>query len=466
MSGSRNATVVKRDGSSQRINLNKILTRMQTLIEMEPPLDFDVNQVLAVVQEVIAHFRNGISTTELDEIACKQLAHKSAYHVQHHALAARIFISDLQKNVQTEHAKHGPPVDYGVCDLDTVNFLSLYESAGAELHPRFISRLSEDEWIETRSCITPSRDFLFELTGATMLSNKYLWRTPDERHIETPQLMYYRMALFYADAPCEVGSVYDALSLHQLSFPTPAYFNTGLKSGNCNPCFLGTIAEDSIDGIAQNVVDSMKISKHCGGYGLSFLPIRSNGSLIRSAPNARSGGIVNFANIFNSVGRGVNQGGKRKGSIALYLNPWHADIYEFLDLRKVTGKEERRARDLFYGLMIPDLFMERCEAGGMWSLFNPDDVQDLVWAWGDDFRQRYEAYEKDGTLVKRTVKAQDLLHYIYRTANETGMPYMIFEDAVNSKSNQKHIGKIQCSNLCTEGKLFLRAMTFVMATCT
>ena len=432
--------VIKRNDEKQHIDLQKIITRLRGLaFDIQPALDLpDQALVNLATQGILKNFFVGIRTDELDRIAWEICARKSAFHTDYHALAARLFASNLQKNVKVLHRQHGD------------SLMRVYGLLPCPLSARFLERLESPEWTPSLECLDPSRDFCFNFMSINMMFQKYLWRKPNGGEaIETPQHLYYRVALNLAETPGEVTELYDALSLGYYSHATPTFFNVGLKKGNINPCFLATM-EDSIEDIADTVKEAMFISKHCGGYGVCAYQLRSDGSIIHSAPNAHSSGVIPFAGVFNNVARAVNQGSKRKGSIALYLCLWHADIEAFLDLRKAIGKEERRARDLFYGLMINDEFMRRVEGDESWTLFDPSEVVDLLELYGEQFSERYGWYEQNTGLGKKTMRARDLMRAIHAAAVETGMPYLIFLAATNEKSNQKNLGLIKCSNLCTE----------------
>lgn len=459
--------VTKRNGEEQALDLNRITKRVMLAIQdSEPKLNLTIHDVFELIGCIVSGLKPSVTTAELDEIAIATCINKPSIYTDHHQLGTLLFISNVQKHVEHTHQALLQLVN----DTDMTPMCAIYHSIGVELHDRFKERLSRPEWVQTQMVIDESRDKRFDYVAISMMRQTYLWRTRkllekqdghciphivvngESSHlIETPQWLYYRCALLCATTPEDVKPIYDALSLHRLSLSTASLLNLGLKSGNPNPCFLACISDDSIDGIGERCLDAMQISKRCGGYGLHFSKVRCKGSPIRSAPGASSAGIVPFVQIFNAIGKAVNQGNKRKGSIAIYLDVWHYDLLDFLDLRKVTGKAEHRARDLFYGLMLPDLFFKRCKDDQNWSLFDPNVIPiDLNELSGCAFEHAYTTLENDLSVPRKTLPGRDVLWAIFNAVLETGMPYLIFSDAANSKSNQQHLGKIHSSNLCTE----------------
>jgi ribonucleoside-diphosphate reductase alpha subunit len=297
--------------------------------------------------------------------------------------------------------------------------------------------------------VVHARDFDYDYFGFKTLEKSYLLKL-DGKVAERPQLMLMRVAVgIHGDDIERVIETYNLLSERYFTHATPTLFNAGTNNAQMSSCFLMTMKEDSIDGIYETLKNCAVISKYAGGIGLAIHNVRASQSYIRGT-NGTSNGIVPMLRVFNNTARYVDQGGgKRKGSIAVYLEPWHADIFAFLELRKNHGNESDRARDLFYALWVPDLFMKRVKENGTWSLMCPNESPGLADCWGDDFEQLYERYEREGK-TRQTIKAQQLWFAILDAQVETGTPYMLFKDACNRKSNQQNLGTIKCSNLCTE----------------
>lgn len=299
------------------------------------------------------------------------------------------------------------------------------------------------------TAVNHNRDKLLDIFGLKTLECGYLLRGRDGQLIERPQYLFMRVAIaIHGQDIDKVLRTYEMLSTKRMMHATPTLFNAGTRAGQLSSCYLLTMKDDSIDGIFSTLSDCAQISKHAGGIGIAASNVRSKGSLIRST-NCESGGIVPMLRVFNASARYVNQAGRRNGSIAIYLEPWHSDIEEFLELRKTYGNEEQRTRDLFTALWVPDLFMERVENGGQWSLMSPSDAPGLDNVWGDDFKVLYEKYESEGNFVRK-VDARELWGKILSSQMETGLPYMLYKDACNAKTNQSNMGTIRCSNLCSE----------------
>ena len=379
-------------------------------------------------------------TTELDELAAQTAASFATHHPDYAVLAARIEVSNLHKETEKsfskvmstfhhyKHPKTGEPaplVSKEVYDVVMANKNSL---DGAVLH---------------------NRDFDFDYFGFKTLEKSYLLKI-DGHIAERPQHMLMRVSVgIHLGDIDRVLETYNLLSQRFFTHATPTLFNAGTPNPQMSSCFLMCVKEDSIDGIYDTLKNCAVISKYAGGIGMSVSNVRASHSYIRGT-NSTSNGIVPMLRVFNNSARYVDQGGgKRKGSIAAYIEPWHADIFAFLDLKKNHGNEMDRARDLFYALWIPDLFMERVQTNGSWTLMCPNECKGLDGAWGPEFNAMYEKYEAEGK-GRKTIKAQQLWFAILDSQVETGTPYMLYKDHCNSKSNQQNLGTIKCSNLCTE----------------
>jgi ribonucleoside-diphosphate reductase alpha subunit len=377
---------------------------------------------------------------ELDELAAQTAASFSTQHPDCSILAARISVSNLHKMTKKSFS-------------ETIHDLYTY------LHPKTklpASLISEEVNLVVQqhkdvldAAVIHDRDFEFDYFGFKTLEKSYLLKI-DGVIAERPQHMIMRVAVgIHMDDIPRVLETYSLLSQRYFTHATPTLFNAGTPNPQMSSCFLLCMKEDSIDGIYDTLKHCAVISKYAGGLGLALSNVRASASYIRGT-NGTSNGIVPMLRVFNNTARYVDQGGgKRKGSIACYLEPWHADIFPFLDLRKNHGDENQRARDLFYALWIPDLFMERVQANSTWTLMCPNECPGLDECHGDKFKELYERYESEGK-GRQTIKAQDLWFAILDSQVETGTPYMLFKDHCNNKSNQKNLGTIKCSNLCTE----------------
>lgn len=431
--------VIKRDGNPERVSFDKITRRLQVLCQLEPALASDVDPVL-VTQKVVQGVYNGVHTAQLDHLAAETAAYMGSLNPGYNVLAARIAISNLQKDTSESL-------------LETARTLHTYVNSKTGLN----SALIADDVFEVianntealEAAIKYERDFNYTYFGFKTLERSYLFRV-DGKIVERPQHMLMRVAVgLHKDNIPAVIETYDLLSQQLFTHATPTLFNAGTPRPQLSSCFLLTMKEDSIEGIYDTLKQCALISKSAGGIGLAAHRIRASNSYIRGT-NGTSNGLIPMLRVYNDTARYVDQGGgKRKGAFAIYLEPWHADIFDFLDLKKNHGKEENRARDLFYGLWIPDLFMKRVETGGDWSLFCPNEAPGLFDSWGKEFEEKYERYEQEGR-ARRVVKAQELWFAILESQIETGTPYMLYKDACNGKSNQQHLGTIQSSNLCTE----------------
>jgi ribonucleoside-diphosphate reductase alpha chain len=425
--------VTKRDGSREPVSFDQVLRRIQGLANNLEHVNPDL-----VAQKVCSQISDGIHTSELDEFAAETCAMMQArHHPNYGKLAARIMIDNHQKC--TSSTLHGVTELLDNADLLSDTYLeSAYEHI--VIH-RIVKSQFED-------MIDYSRDFLFDYFGFKTLEKGYLLQV-NGKVVERPQHMWMRVAIQLHGIDFEkVKETYDALSLGYFIHATPTLFNAGTRHPQLSSCFLLTMDEDSIKGIYKTLGDCAQISKWAGGIGLAVHDIRAKDSRIHGT-NGKSTGIVPMLKVFNDTAKYVNQGGKRNGSFAIYIEPWHADIEDFLRLKLNTGAEEERARDLFYGLWIPDLFMERVESDGMWSLMCPAECPGLANVWGDKFRELYCGYEAAGKF-RRQVSAKKLWQTILDAQIQTGTPYLCYKDAANSKSNQQNLGTIRSSNLCTE----------------
>lgn len=429
--------VLKRDGRRESVKFDKITARIERLCY---GLDSAFVQPIEVAMKVVSGIYDGVTTFELDNLAAETAASMTTKHPDYATLAARIAISNLHKNSLKSFS-------------GTMKMLYQYVDPKTGENASLISK---DTWkvIQKNAALLDStiiydRDYGYDYFGYKTLEKSYLLKL-NGKIVERPQHMLMRVAVgIHGEAIDKVIETYDLLSEKWFTHATPTLFNAGTPKPQLSSCFLLTMKEDSIDGIYDTLKQCAKISQSAGGIGLSIHNIRATGSYIKGT-NGTSNGIIPMLRVFNDTARYVDQGGgKRKGSFAIYLEPWHADIFAFLDLRKNHGKEEMRARDLFYALWISDLFMKRVEADGEWSLFCPNQCPGLADAYGDDFEKLYEKYESEGKALK-TVKAHDLWFQILESQVETGTPYILYKDAANKKSNQKNLGTIKSSNLCTE----------------
>ena len=428
--------VIKRNGRKESVKFDKVTARIEKLSYRLSSL---VNPV-DVAKKVIEGIYEGVPTTELDNLAAETAASLTTKHPDYAILASRIAVSNLHKNTVKSFS-------------ETMYMLYNYvdKRSGKKL-----PLIADDVWqiIEENaelldSSIIYDRDFAFDYFGFKTLEKSYLMRI-EGRVAERPQHMYMRVAIgIHKNDIDSVIKTYNLMSERWFTHATPTLFNAGTPKPQMSSCFLLTMKDDSIDGIYDTLKQTAKISQSAGGIGLAIHNIRATGSYI-GGTNGTSNGIIPMLRVYNDTARYVDQGGgKRKGAFAIYLEPWHADVFEFLDLRKNHGKEENRARDLFYALWISDLFMKRVEANDDWSLFCPNEAPGLSDCWGADFEKLYTDYEAAGK-ARKTVKAQDLWFAILDSQIETGTPYLLYKDAANGKSNQQNLGTIKSSNLCTE----------------
>jgi ribonucleoside-diphosphate reductase alpha subunit len=429
--------VLKRDGHRESVKFDKITARIEKLCYgLDPKF---VNPV-EVAMKVINGLYDGVSTVELDNLAAEIAASMTTRHPDFAKLAARIAVSNLHK-VTSKSFSNTMKRLYTYVDPKT--------GENAPLISKETWKVIHENAAELDEAVLYDRDFSYDFFGFKTLERSYLMKV-DGKVVERPQHLLMRVAIGIhgEDIPAAIET-YNLLSEKWFTHATPTLFNAGTPKPQLSSCFLLTMKDDSIDGIYDTLKQTAKISQSAGGIGLSIHNVRAKGSYIKGT-GGTSNGIVPMLRNFDMTARYVDQGGgKRKGSFAIYLEPWHADIFDFLELKKNHGKEEMRARDLFYAMWIPDLFMKRIEDNEMWSLFCPNEAPGLADCWGEDFERLYEKYEKEGKYRKQ-VKAQDIWFEILEAQIETGTPYMLYKDAANRKSNQKHLGTIKSSNLCTE----------------
>jgi len=430
--------VVKRDGRRELVKFDKVTSRIQALCK---GLNTDYVDPVVIAKEVIRGIHDGVTTEKLDRLAAETAASHATKHPDFNKLAARIEISNL-------HKKTNPKFSELATEL--VNYLHPVTKAAAPLLSKEVYDIIQANAQVLDDAIDYERDFEFDYFGFMTLCRSYLLKMNNEI-AERPQHMFMRVSVGMHKGDIEnVLRTYDLMSRKYFIHATPTLFNSGTPRPQMSSCFLLTVQDDSIDGIFDTLKRCACISKYAGGIGLSMHKIRARDSYI-CGTNGASNGLVPMLRVYNDTARYVDQGGgKRKGSFAVYLEPWHADVEDFLELKKNHGKEERRARDLFYALWVPDLFMERVKSGGMWSLFCPNEAPGLADVHSEEFRALYTKYENTPGLARKVVKAQNLWMKIVASQVETGTPYMLFKDACNRKSNQQNLGTIRSSNLCTE----------------
>uniref|UniRef100_A0A6C0H635 ribonucleoside-diphosphate reductase n=1 Tax=viral metagenome TaxID=1070528 RepID=A0A6C0H635_9ZZZZ len=421
--------VIKRDGKIESVSFDKILARIKSI--SSDLLNIEIKQLVFKISEQLY---DNILTSKIDELTAQQSITMCTIHYEYSILASRIMHSNYHKNTENEFSKV---------------MKNLYENG--LLSDKFYDYVLKygdilDGWIDYK------RDLLIDYFGFKTLEKSYLLKV-NGVPVERIQHLWMRVALSihcneYFDDLSLVKDSYDLLSQKYFIHASPTLFNCGTKFGQLSSCFLLGMEDDSLDGIYSTLTDCAKISKWSGGIGIHVHNIRGKNSKINGT-GGLSTGLVPMLQVFNSTARFVNQGGKRNGSIAIYLEPWHSDIDDFLEMKKNHGDEESKARDLFYALWIPDLFMKRVEENKMWSLFSPSDVIGLDNVYGKEFELLYESYELK-KVYKKQVKAQELWYNIMKSQIETGVPYICFKDSVNNKSNQSNIGTIKSSNLCAE----------------
>ncbi|BFZ24519.1 hypothetical protein BsWGS_27558 [Bradybaena similaris] len=429
--------VLKRDGRTETVHFDKITSRIQKLCY---GLHKDFVDPAAITLKVISGLYNGVTTVELDNLAAETAATMTTKHPDYAILAARIAVSNLHKESKKVFS-------------DAMADLYNWINPKTGKHSPMISKETFDIIMKNadrlNSAIIYDRDYSYNYFGFKTLERSYLLKI-NGKVAERPQQMLMRVSVGIHENDIDAAiETYNLLSEKWFTHASPTLFNAGTNRPQLSSCFLLTIHSDSIDGIYETLKTCALISKSAGGIGVNVHCIRASGSYI-AGTNGMSNGLIPMLRVYNNTARYVDQGGnKRPGAFAIYLEPWHADIFDFLDLKKNTGKEEQRARDLFYALWIPDLFMRRVEANGNWTLMCPHECPGLADVWGEEFDQLYEKYEAEGK-GRRTVAAQKLWYAIIESQTETGTPYMLYKDSCNRKSNQQNLGTIKCSNLCTE----------------
>ncbi|MEL4307191.1 ribonucleoside-diphosphate reductase subunit alpha [Joostella sp. CR20] len=428
--------VVKRDGRKEPIMFDKITARVRKLC-------YGLNELVdpvKVAMRVIEGLYDGVTTSELDNLAAEIAATMTTTHPDYARLAARISVSNLHKNTKKSFSE---------TMADLYNYVNPRTGKDAPLLSDEVFEVIQKNADKLDSMIIYNRDFGYDYFGFKTLERSYLLKL-NGKIAERPQHMLMRVSVgIHLDDIDSVLETYELMSKKYFTHATPTLFNSGTPKPQMSSCFLLTTKEDSIDGIYDTLKQTAKISQSAGGIGLAIHDIRATGSYI-AGTNGTSNGIVPMLKVFNDTARYVDQGGgKRKGSFAIYLEPWHADIFDFLDLKKNHGKEEMRARDLFYAMWIPDLFMKRVEENAEWTLMCPNECPGLPDIHSEEFEALYLKYEQEGKGRKK-IKARELWEKILESQIETGTPYMLYKDAANRKSNQKNLGTIRSSNLCTE----------------
>jgi ribonucleoside-diphosphate reductase alpha chain len=439
MDNTNDMRVTKRNGQLQDIAFDKIITRVKKLGQ---EANIQINYS-SLAMKVIDQLYDKIETTKIDELAAEQCASLSTNHPDYGNLAARIVVSNHQKNTDQVFSN---------VVKQLYNFKDIHGT-----HKPLLSQTLYDFVVKYSlvidAMIDYNRDYLIDYFGFKTLERSYLFKI-DNKIVERPQHMWMRVAigihgdLNNTNSLSLVKETYDLMSLKYFTHATPTLFNAGTPRPQLSSCYLIAMEDDSIEGIYNTLKDCAQISKYSGGIGLHIHNIRAKDSHIQGT-NGKTDGLVPMLRVFNSTARYVNQSGKRNGSFAIYLEPWHPDIDDFLELKKNHGDEELKARDLFYALWISDLFMERVKSNAKWSLFCPHECPGLSDVYGDRFAELYEKYESEGK-ARKVVNARDLWFKILDAQMETGTPYILFKDAANKKSNQKNLGTIKSSNLCCE----------------
>jgi len=451
MESSTEMRVTKRDGELQDVAFDKILERVKKLGQ-EAGIHINYS---SLVMKVIDQLYDTIPTAKIDELAAEQCASLSTNHPDYAILASRITISNHQKNTESE---------FSDVMRNLYNFTN-FKGENKPLVSQTLWDFTDKYRNELNSMIDHNRDYLIDYFGFKTLERAYLFRI-NNKIVERPQHMWMRVAVgIHGDLELKnqeevlrlVKETYDLMSQKLFTHATPTLFNAGTPRPQLSSCYLIAMEDDSIQGIYNTLKDSAQISKYSGGIGLHIHNIRAKDSHIQGT-NGKTDGLVPMLRVFNSTARYVNQSGKRNGSFAVYLEPWHADVEDFLEMKKNHGDEEQKARDLFYALWIPDLFMERVKGNGKWSLLCPHECPGLSDVYGDQFKELYEKYELEGK-IRKTVNARDLWFKILDAQMETGTPYILYKDAANQKSNQKNIGTIKSSNLCVAPETLILTKT-------
>lgn len=428
--------VVKRDGRKEAVQFDKITARIKKLC-------YGLNALVdptKIAMKVIEGLYDGVTTSELDNLAAEVAATMTVQHPDFALVASRISVSNLHKNT-----------DKGFSETmeKLYNYIDPKTKEKAPLLADDVYQVIKDNAEVLDSSIIYDRDFNYDYFGFKTLERAYLLKL-DGKIAERPQHMLMRVSIGIHKEDIEAAiETYNLMSEKWFTHATPTLFNAGTPKPQMSSCFLLSMQDDSINGIYDTLKQTAKISQSAGGIGLSIHNVRATGSYIKGT-NGTSNGIVPMLRVFNDTARYVDQGGgKRKGSFAIYIEPWHADVFDFLDLKKNHGKEENRARDLFYAMWTPDLFMKRVEENGDWTLMCPHECPGLYDSYGEAFEKLYLKYEEEGK-GRKTIPARDLWNAILESQIETGTPYMLYKDACNEKSNQKNLGTIRSSNLCTE----------------
>lgn len=428
--------VFKRDGRKEEVHFDKITKRIKKLCD---GLDMDFVDPAAVTFKVNQGIYSGVTTRALDELAAETCAYMSTNHPDYSVLAARICLSNLHKETESDFCtlveklhNYVHPLTQQPAPLVSREVVDVVEKHASEIQHALDSTMESYDFFAFK---TLEKSYLLKMHGKVA---------------ERPHQLLMRVSIgIHGDDIDNILKTFSMMSEKKFTMATPTLFNSGTPCPQMSSCFLMTTKEDSIDGIYDTLKNCAMISKYAGGIGVSVHDVRASNSYIRGT-NGTSNGLVPMLRVFNNTARYVDQGGgRRKGSIAVYLEPWHADVEAFLDLRRNQGNELERARDLFYALWVPDLFMKRVEANGPWSLFCPNEAPGLSDVYGHSFEEMYKNYE-DGEKARKTINARDLWDKILDVQVETGTPYILFKDSINHKSNQKHLGVIKSSNLCTE----------------
>jgi ribonucleoside-diphosphate reductase alpha subunit len=429
--------VIKRSGKKEAVHFDKVTSRV---MKLSYGLQLKSEDIIEIAKKVVSGIFNNVSTTELDNLAAETAASFTTKHPDFAVLAARIAVSNLHKNTKKSFSQTAELM-YHYIDTKT--------NAPAPLLADDIYALIQEHADLLDAAIIYERDFNFDFFGFKTLEKSYLLKV-NGKIVERPQHMFMRVALGIHKADIDAAiETYNLMSEKWFIHATPTLFNSGTPKPQMSSCFLLSMKDDSINGIYDTLKDCALISQSAGGIGLNVHNVRSTGSYIKGT-NGTSNGIIPMLRVFNDTARYVDQGGgKRKGAFSVYLEPWHADVFEFLELRKNHGKEEMRARDLFLALWIPDLFMKRVEEDAEWSLFCPNEAKNLHTTHGAEFEALYIQYEQEGR-AKKTIQARELWNAVLESQIETGTPYVLYKDAANTKSNQQNLGTIRCSNLCTE----------------
>eukprot|EP00750_Incisomonas_marina_P025764 INCI5662.2.p1 GENE.INCI5662.2~~INCI5662.2.p1 ORF type:complete len:811 (+),score=153.52 INCI5662.2:149-2581(+) len=430
--------VLKRNGTQEEVKFDKITSRLMKLCTGLNP---DYVDPVVIAQKVVQGVYSGVTTEELDTLAAETAASFATQHPDFNKLAARIEISNLHKKTDNKFSELAKKLH---------SYVHPVTGKPAALLADDVFEVIMENAAEIDAAIDYDRDFEFDYFGFMTLCRSYLLKM-NGKISERPQHLFMRVSIGMHKKDLKSAlQTYNLMSQKYFIHATPTLFNSGTPRPQMSSCFLLTMKDDSIDGIFETLKRCASISKYAGGIGLSMHKIRAQGSYI-CGTNGSSNGLVPMLRVFNDTARYVDQGGgKRKGSFAIYLEPWHADVEEFLELKKNHGKEENRARDLFYALWVPDLFMERVKANKEWSLFCPNEAPGLADVHSEEFETLYKKYEATPGLARKTMKAQSLWMKICQSQIETGTPYMLYKDACNRKSNQQNLGTIRSSNLCTE----------------